>query len=183
MHMARPDAHAMTSQQCIDDKTDEAMQRSALEGTAALHCERGPLTKIPGGFESSSVCKTSHGTVSSKMRVIGDMQSAYHIEVASHRDPPVGGMADTQTTMEAKWLGACPADMKPGDMRVNGMTMHLGAGLGGMPGMGGPGAAGMGAGMSGIDPKALSSMSPAERMEYMKKLMEARSQQQPTPQQ
>ena len=160
MHRDRQGAAPMKTQQCVDDKTDEAMQRMAVEGNAAMHCERTAFNKVAGGFESNSICKTAQGTITSRMRVVGDMQSTYRVEVSAHRDPPVGDLGDTHSVMEARWLGACPADMKPGDMRVNGMLMHPGAGR------------------AGMDPKAIGAMSPAERMEYMKKLMEARSQQQ-----
>ena len=36
------------------------------------------------------------------------------------------GRNESSMTQEAKWAGACPADMKPGDMiGPNGMKMNL----------------------------------------------------------
>jgi len=171
MNVAAQNGREVKTQQCVDDKTDEAMQRQVIEGNSAFKCERTEFKLITGGYESSSVCKTGMGTITSHMRMVGDMQSAYRVESNSHREPAMYGPADTHTVINARWLGACPADLKPGDMRINGMVMHLGQGMGGMGGMGGkPGAGGM--------PGAVGSMTPAERMEYMKKLMEARQQQQ-----
>jgi hypothetical protein len=40
-----------------------------------------------------------------------------------------------KTMIEATWEGPCPADMKPGDMEVNGFKMNLTAGADGKPGM------------------------------------------------
>lgn len=152
----------ITSQQCIDAQTDEAMQRRVMEGDGTLKCTRTGFSRIPGGFESGSVCKTNRGTLTSKMRLTGDMQSAYRMEISGHRDPPQGAFTDTHTVVEAKWLGPCPADMKPGDMRMNGMTMHMGAG-------GGP--AGAAGAHPPLDPQAMKSMTPEQRREYLKRMM------------
>ena len=157
MSVAQRAASGIKAQQCIDEKTDDAMQHRAMEGDASLQCERSSFRKVPGGFETSSVCKTSRGKLTSQMHIAGDMQSAYRMEISSHRDPPQGTLTDTKTVVDAKWLGACPADMKPGDMRVNGIILHMG------------GMAGKAGAALGLDPEAMKSMTPAQRMEYLKK--------------
>ena len=158
--MSMPQAAGRTfkSQQCIDNSTDEAMQRRAMEGEQSMKCDRTGVNKIAGGVETSSVCKSSNSTITSKMRLTGDMQHSYRMEINAHRDPPMGKFSDTHSVIEASWLGACPADMKPGDMRMNGMTMHLGNG---------------GAGAPKLDPEKLKSMTPAQRMEYIRSHMGA----------
>jgi hypothetical protein len=41
-------------------------------------------------------------------------------------DPPMAGHADSTFTQDGKWQGACPADMKPGDMVMpTGMKMNI----------------------------------------------------------
>jgi hypothetical protein len=157
MTTAQRPGPGITTQQCIDAQTDEAMQRRMMEGDAAPKCTRTGFSRIPGGFESSSVCQTNRGTVTSRMHITGDMQSAYRMEVSGHRDPPQGALTDSHTVVEARWLGACPADMKPGDMRMNGRTLHMG---------GGAGPAGAG---SPVDPQAMKSMTPEQRREYIKR--------------
>jgi hypothetical protein len=57
---------------------------------------------------------------------------------------------ETNMTVESKWLGACKADQKPGDIiMANGMKMNINdrtpGRAGGMP----PGAGGMPPGMPG----------------------------------
>ena len=67
----------------------------------------------------------THGVIS------GDFNSAYTVKVSSKREggPAVPGRPADGTsnmTMEAKWLGACKADQKPGDMIMsNGMKMNI----------------------------------------------------------
>jgi hypothetical protein len=38
--------------------------------------------------------------------------------MTTHYDPPLAGKGELRSTQDAKWLGACPADMKPGDVLV-----------------------------------------------------------------
>jgi hypothetical protein len=66
---------------------------------------------------------TSHGVVS------GNFDSAYTVKVTSKREggrAVPGVSAETNMTVEAKYLGACKADQKPGDMMMgNGMKMNV----------------------------------------------------------
>jgi len=59
------------------------------------------------------------------------------VKVNSKREGgPPGIPAETTMTIEAKWLGACKADQKPGDMIMgNGMKMNINEmAKGGVPG-------------------------------------------------
>ena len=152
------------SQQCIDEKTDEITQRRALGTEQTTKCEHQDFRTMPGGYETTSVCTTTRGTLTSKLRITGDLQSAYRMEVSSHHEPAVGKLADASTVIDAKWLGACPAGMKPGDLRVNGMVLHLGGGSGA------PGTTATGSGPP-LDAQALRSMTPEQRLEYIKSRM------------
>lgn len=124
MHLAQHPGTAINSQQCIDEKSDADMQRRLMDGGPSLNCERTDFRKTADGFEGNSVCKTSHSKLTSKMVIKGDLHSVYRMEISSHRDPPQGGMTNTQSVVDAKWLGACPTDMKPGDLRINGMIVR-----------------------------------------------------------
>ena len=64
---------------------------------------------------------TSHGEIT------GDFNSAYTVKSATHSERgPAGVPRDSTTTIEAKWLGACKADQKPGDiMMPGGMKMNI----------------------------------------------------------
>jgi hypothetical protein len=53
--------------------------------------------------------------------VTGDFNSAYSVKVTSHSDnAPAGAPRDADMTLQAKWLGACAADQKPGDIVMPG---------------------------------------------------------------
>ena len=53
--------------------------------------------------------------------IVGDFNSAYTVTSKSHSDKgPNGNPLDTVSTIEAKWLGPCKADQKPGDIVMPG---------------------------------------------------------------
>ncbi len=79
-----------------------------------------------------SVCTFGGATTTSHAVVSGSFDSAYTIDVASTRTraaSPMPGAApggETHMTIEAKWLGACAAGQKPGDVIMsNGMSMNV----------------------------------------------------------
>jgi hypothetical protein len=56
----------------------------------------------------------------------GDFSTAYRMESKSTYNPPLMGRAEGASVMEAKWIGPCKADQKPGDMVMsNGMKMNV----------------------------------------------------------
>jgi hypothetical protein len=57
----------------------------------------------------------------------GKFDSAYKGDIKSTYDPPMHGMRESSSTLEAKWLGPCGAGQKAGDIVMPGMP-------GGMPG-------------------------------------------------
>src|SRR6476659_7381307 len=97
---------AQAMQHCIDAETDKLMN------------------SIGGNIVVDSVCKVGGATVTSHGVVSGDFNSAYTVKVTSTRDGaaapgmPAGGTSNT--TIEAKWTGACKPDQKPGDIIMAG---------------------------------------------------------------
>lgn len=100
---------------CLNAATDALLYKV---GTAAGHqaCSKIDIHRSGNTVEVKSVCQigASQATTHNLMTLTGD--SAYHEDIAIHFDPPVGKTSDSTTTQDAKWIGACPADMKPGDI-------------------------------------------------------------------
>jgi hypothetical protein len=134
----------MTAQHCVDEKSDEQMQRRALDGGGGMgmKCQQTAMKKTATGLEIDSSCTSPQGKSQSHIRFTGDFQSKYVVDSTTRFDPPMHGMAEGKSHIEAAWGGACPAGMKPGDMRIGGMTINvnqaMGAGPGGKPGAMGP---------------------------------------------
>jgi hypothetical protein len=118
-----------TAQHCIDAETDKLM--SAIGGDMRKDmCSKQDVQKVGNTYVIDSVCKIGQSTTTSQAVVSGDFNSAYTVKVTSKREggPPMPGMpADGSSTMsiDAKWLGACAADQKPGDMIIAGRKINI----------------------------------------------------------
>lgn len=98
----------MTRYLCLDATTDA--RHSALSSQDGCS---STVEKMTGGYAFKKVCggETTTGTA------IGDFNSTYKITEQRGK---------TQIETDAKWMGACPAGRKPGDMQLpGGAVMQL----------------------------------------------------------
>jgi hypothetical protein len=127
------------TQQCVDAETDKLMN-SIGGGIRQGTCSKQDLSRVGSTIVVDSVCQVGPATTTSRGVITGDFNSAYTIKSTSKREggPAIPGApaGDTTTmTIDAKWLGACKADQKPGDMiMANGMKMNI-RDLQNLPGM------------------------------------------------
>jgi hypothetical protein len=118
-----PDA---TMQHCTDETTDKEMS-AAASPMAKEMCSKQDIQKTATGYVSDSVCGIAGMSIKSHAEIVGDFNSAYTVKSTSHSEGgPSGAVRDSTTTIEAKWLGACKADQKPGDILMpGGMKMNI----------------------------------------------------------
>ncbi len=117
------------TQNCIDAQTDAMMNAAGNEMSSGM-CSKQDVQKTGGTIVTDSVCKIGNATVTTHGVISGDFNSAYTVKSASKREgAPMPGMpanGETKMTIEAKWLGACRPDQKPGDMIMgNGMKINI----------------------------------------------------------
>jgi len=109
-------------QQCIDAATDKQM--SVMGGNMrAQRCSKQDMQRSGNTITVDSVCDIGAGTVSAHTVITGSFDSAYTLAMTSKRQgfPATPNLpAESKVTMEAKWLGPCAADQKPGDMMMEG---------------------------------------------------------------
>jgi hypothetical protein len=118
-------AAAQTIQQCIDAKSDQALRDMGM-GMGKDMCSRQEMRNEGGTLVVDSVCTIGPTTATSHAVITGDMSSAYRMESTSTYKPPLMGKTEGKVTLEAKWVGPCKADQKPGDMFTpNGMKMNV----------------------------------------------------------
>jgi hypothetical protein len=128
-------AHTITSQGatqamkvCLDADTDAKM---SLWGQAVSKdmCSKNTFAAAPGGYAFASECDMAGmGHVSSKGTVTGDFNTAYTVKASSTTTGSSMPQANTtsEMTLTARWEGACPADMKGGDMTLpGGMKINI----------------------------------------------------------
>src|ERR1700710_279150 len=116
----------MTMQHCTDETTDKEMSTS-FSPMAKDMCSKQDIQKTATGYVTDSVCGIAGMSITSHAEIIGDFNSAYTVKSTSHSERgPTGVPRDSTTTVEAKWLGACKADQKAGDiMMPGGMKMNI----------------------------------------------------------
>jgi hypothetical protein len=110
----------MTMQHCTDENTDKDMNNLASP-LAKQICSKQDIQKTATGYVSDSVCGAGGMSITSHAEIVGDFNSAYTVTSTSHTDRGSAGPArDSTTKIEAKWLGACKPDQKPGDIVMPG---------------------------------------------------------------
>ena len=115
----------MTMQHCTDETTDKAMS-STFSPMSKDMCSKNDIQKTATGYITDSVCTVGGISVTSHSETTGDFNSGYAVKVTSHSQGGPSGPRDTTMTVEAKWLGACKADQKPGDIVMpGGRTMNV----------------------------------------------------------
>jgi hypothetical protein len=110
----------MTMQHCTDPTTDKEMSDS-VSPLAKQICSKRDLVKTATGYVSDSVCAVAGVSMTTHSEIVGDFNSGYTVTSQSHSDKgPTGTPLGTTTTIEAKWVGACKPDQKPGDIVMPG---------------------------------------------------------------
>ncbi len=118
----------MRAESCVDaaSQSETAALGQSLDRRS---CTKSIWTPIPGGMAFEFDCKTDGRHYTSKGMVTGDFEKAYRMEA------DVSGSENGQTmtarqVVNARYAGACPNNMKPGDKRVsmNGQTVPIPAG-------------------------------------------------------
>jgi hypothetical protein len=113
-------AAGLTMQQCTDPATDKDLT-SNLSPMAKQTCTKSDVRKTAAGYMADAVCTVNGMSMTSHSDVSGDFNSAYTVKVTSKAEgTPSGVPRETTMTIEARWLGPCKPDQKPGDIVMPG---------------------------------------------------------------
>ena len=106
-------------QQCIDAATDKLIQEK-FNGQDI--CPKQEMSKSGNAIVVDSSCKIGNTATTTHAVFEGDFDSEYTVKVATALE---GGIKKNMT-MQAKWLGVCKPDQKPGDIEMpGGMKMNV----------------------------------------------------------
>ena len=109
--------------QCIDAATDHMLQSSTGPYSADV-CPTRSVQKSADGTTIDSTCTIAGKTAKTHAAISGSFDSAYKMTVTSQGEGMPGN--DITLSLEAKWLGPCAADQKPGDLIMgNGMKLNI----------------------------------------------------------
>ena len=100
---------------CVEQKTDTGLS-SSFGDKIPKNCKQPSLKKSAGTYVITSSCKFTDSDVKTVAILSGDTNSAYKIDRTSTYTPPNKGRKESKQSITAKWLSACKADQRPGDM-------------------------------------------------------------------
>ena len=116
-----------TMQQCTDAETDKLM--NAFGGAlSADMCSKQEIKKAGATLVINAVCQVGPMKSTSQSVVSGDFSSNYTVKVTSKLEGVPAKVQDVggATTIQARWVGACKAGQRPGDIvMANGQTMNI----------------------------------------------------------
>jgi hypothetical protein len=116
-------APARVVKQCIDAATDQMLQSIAGPFNPVTCPERN----VQNSADSTAIdfkCTVGGKPATAHSIITGSLDSAYTMIVTSKSDQ-IAGTTMTMT-MEGKWLGACAADQRPGDIVLgNGVKINV----------------------------------------------------------
>jgi len=115
-----------TMQHCTDESTDKEMSTTFSPLSKDL-CSKQDTQKTATGYVTDSACKVGAMSITSHSEITGDFNSGYTVKSTAHNEGgPANVPRDSTTTIEAKWLGACKPDQKPGDIVLpSGVKMNV----------------------------------------------------------
>lgn len=122
MKMTGQNAMAMggTMQVCVG-KPKPGQNAFAPQHTPGTECSKQEVKRVSDGAEIAMVCVTDGVTTDTQMKVTGDFNTAWKNEMKarlSGKDLPKGMPLEMAMTIEAQYLGACPAEIKPGQVKL-----------------------------------------------------------------
>jgi Protein of unknown function (DUF3617) len=109
----------MTMQHCTDETTDKQMS-TAFSPLSKEICSKNDVLQTATGYATDSVCSVGGASMTSHSDITGDFNSAYTVKTTTHSDRGPAGLHDVTMAIEAKYLGACKPDQKPGDIVMPG---------------------------------------------------------------
>lgn len=100
---------------CRDHAYDVSMQAAEKNRDAACKIVKDENAATKREFEGD--CKISGTTAHIKQTVTFTGDSAAHSEITTTYNPPLRGINSMTVVMDQKYIGSCPAGMKPGDFK------------------------------------------------------------------
>jgi hypothetical protein len=115
----------VTMKMCIDAETDQLFHKFSGD-IRSKHCSKNDIKTVGNVVTSENDCVLGGTKVNSVAVATYTGDSAYHVDIKTHFDPPKLGQSDVTVSQDAKWVGECPADMKPGDFDMgHGIKLNI----------------------------------------------------------
>ncbi|PZQ62374.1 MAG: hypothetical protein DI570_11015 [Phenylobacterium zucineum] len=106
------DGESETSQHCVGPEIDAELREMLTRETPDCQTQR---SATPAGLKIDAVCNQAGGLKTETKLVLTGSETNYDMKLGIYLVKPDGARDGGETQVKAKWVGACPAGMKPGD--------------------------------------------------------------------
>lgn len=115
---------SMKHTMCMDDKAQKDML--AFSQNMGASCTKNSVRRDGNKVYGEAECSMG-GKMTIKSQSVTTMSgdTSYRTDVKSTFSPPMAGMSESSTVVEGRHTGACPANMKPGDINMNGRIINV----------------------------------------------------------
>ena len=111
---------------CVDVALGEKMSQAAGQMGSDIKCTQRDIRATATGAVVDQVCTMKATTMTSHIEVVSTSDGTFQQTIDTKFSPAMMGRTESKVVMDGKWQGACPADMKAGDMRMpGGMVMNM----------------------------------------------------------
>jgi hypothetical protein len=107
----------MTTQQCVDEKTDDLAARPQH---GQEKCSKQSVRREGGNVIVEAVCQIEGSTATSRGVFAGDFATSYRGEMVTRFSPPMHGMTEMKMSFQARHSGPCAPGQKPGAVGMKG---------------------------------------------------------------
>jgi hypothetical protein len=115
--------HTAKTTMCINESVQKEMM--TFSQSMGAQCSKNSTRRDGNKYIGEAECTFGGSVMKSQSVATFSSDTAYRVESRATFSPPMGGMSESSTTQDAKYAGACPAGMKPGDMNMGGRTMNI----------------------------------------------------------
>lgn len=105
----------MTQRICLDRETDALLNKMGLMVGKQV-CSKSEFHVSGNRVTTRAVCDLGASQLTSEGVITYSGDSSFRNEIHGRFQPAMAGVSETHTVQEGKWVGACPAGMKPGDL-------------------------------------------------------------------
>jgi len=116
-------AHTSKTSMCVNEAFQKDMM--AFGQNMGAKCSKNIMRRDGNKYIGEAECNFGGSTVKSQSVTTFTGDAAYRAENRATFSPPMGGMSESTSTQESRFVGPCPANMKPGDMNMGGRIMNI----------------------------------------------------------
>ena len=121
---ANQQGQPFAAQMCVDQRTDDLTRQ--LAGVGVTCSKQNVRRESATRYVIDSVCQFGESTATSRAVFTGSFESKYDVDITAKYVPPMMGISEGRSTINARWISACKPGQRPGDIILpNGMTMNV----------------------------------------------------------